>query len=95
MKTTLELPDDLVMEMKMRAVRERRKLKDVAAEVFRRGLMSTEESPESAVSKPKRRKIRLPLIPTSPDAPRINVTPQQLHDLEMEAEYERLKKSFP
>lgn len=40
MKTTLELPDDLVMEMKLKAVREHRKLKDVAAEVVRRGLGS-------------------------------------------------------
>jgi plasmid stability protein len=38
MKTTLDLPDDLVKELKLRSVHEGRKLKDVAAAVLRRGL---------------------------------------------------------
>ncbi|MGB0744809.1 MAG: antitoxin [Opitutales bacterium] len=38
MKTTFDLPEPLVREMKLRAVREGRKLKDVAAEVFESGL---------------------------------------------------------
>jgi hypothetical protein len=38
MKTTLDLPDDLVRELKLRSVHERRKLKDVAAQMIRRGL---------------------------------------------------------
>lgn len=38
MKTTIDLPEPLVREMKLRAVQEGRKLKDVAAEVFRAGL---------------------------------------------------------
>ena len=37
MKTTIDLPEDLVREMKFRAVREGRKLREVAEEVFRRG----------------------------------------------------------
>ena len=40
MKTTLDLPDDLMTELKVRAARESRKLKDVMAEVLRRGLGS-------------------------------------------------------
>lgn len=47
MKTTFDLPEDLVQEMKLRAVRERRKLKDVATEVFRRGL-----NPDQVESEP-------------------------------------------
>jgi hypothetical protein len=43
MKTTFDLPPDLVREVKLRAVYEGRKLKDVAAELLRHGL----ERPES------------------------------------------------
>lgn len=46
MKTTFDLPEDLVQEMKLRAVRERRKLKDVATEAFRRGLSSAQVETE-------------------------------------------------
>ena len=42
MKTTLDLPNDLVREMKLRAVHEGRKLKDVATETIRRGLAQPE-----------------------------------------------------
>jgi hypothetical protein len=38
MKTTFDLPADLVRDVKLRAVHEGRKLKDVAAELLRRGL---------------------------------------------------------
>ena len=38
MKTTLDLPDELVRQMKLRALNEGRKLKDAAAELLRRGL---------------------------------------------------------
>jgi plasmid stability protein len=38
MKTTLDLPEDLVTEIKLKAAREHRKMKDVAAEALRRGL---------------------------------------------------------
>jgi hypothetical protein len=38
MKTTLDLPDDLMHEVKIRAVHERKKLKDAIAEFLRKGL---------------------------------------------------------
>ena len=38
MKITVDLPDDLVRQMKIQAANEGRKLKDVAEQVFRRGL---------------------------------------------------------
>jgi plasmid stability protein len=38
MKTTLDLPDDLMREVKIRAAQEGRKLKDLLAEVIRAGL---------------------------------------------------------
>jgi hypothetical protein len=38
MKTTLELPDDLVTEIKLLAVQEGKKLKDAVADLLRQGL---------------------------------------------------------
>ena len=43
MKTTLELPDDLFTEVKVRAARERRKFKDAMADYLRRGLAATDD----------------------------------------------------
>jgi hypothetical protein len=44
MKTTIELPDSLVREIKLRAIYEGRKLKDVVADLLRKGL----DAPEMA-----------------------------------------------
>ena len=38
MKTTLELPDELMSEVRVRAAKEGRKLKDLVAELIRSGL---------------------------------------------------------
>jgi plasmid stability protein len=38
MKTTLDLPNDLVREIKLRAVNDGRKLKDTMADLLRKGL---------------------------------------------------------
>ena len=38
MKTTLDLPDELVREMKLRAVMQGRTLRDLAADLLRQGL---------------------------------------------------------
>ncbi|MGJ8641280.1 MAG: antitoxin [Opitutaceae bacterium] len=47
MKTTLDLPEPLVREMKLWAAQEGRKLKDVATEVFRAGLRAPSQSRET------------------------------------------------
>lgn len=51
-KTTIDLPSALVRDMKLRAVREGRKLKDVAAELLRRG-MDAGDSPDRGVRRPR------------------------------------------
>ncbi|MGH8565763.1 MAG: hypothetical protein ACREXW_17400 [Gammaproteobacteria bacterium] len=55
MKTTLELPDDLMRAVKVRAAATERKLKDVVAELIRRGLetapLSSAEDPLQAWAK--------------------------------------------
>lgn len=50
MKTTLELPDRLMREVKIRAAQTDRKLKDVVADLIARGL--AQEQPESPPAQP-------------------------------------------
>jgi hypothetical protein len=55
-KTTIELPDELVRAVKLRALHEDRKLKDMVAELLRRGLAAdTDPATEG-------RRVHLPLI---------------------------------
>lgn len=83
MKATLDLPSELLKEMKLRAVHCDRKLKDVVAETIRRGLAApeiTEAPPTPAV----RHRVKLPIIQARPDAPKFNLTPERLHELDTE-----------
>lgn len=75
MKTTLDLPADLIREMKMRAAHEGRKLRDVATEIFRRGLSQPNSQSESP-----RHRVQLPLI----ECPR-TLTPEWTADQVAEA----------
>jgi hypothetical protein len=56
MKTTLDLPADLLRAIKIRAVQDNRKLKDAVADLLRRGLA---REPAAAV---RRTRVRLPLV---------------------------------
>lgn len=72
MKTTLDLPDDLVRQLKLRALREGRKLKDAAADVLRAGLAARARGGGAAEAPPvvvKDRKTGLPVIQCRRAAP--------------------------
>lgn len=72
-KTTLDLPDDLMRDIKLRAVRENRKLKDAVADLLRRGLVQKDAEPEAL-----RRRVRLPLVRCSHEArPGDEMTPER------------------
>jgi plasmid stability protein len=64
MKTTLDLPDALVKQVKLRAVREGRKLKDEVADLLRKGLAVTADTePDTRAPVITRdKKTGLPLI---------------------------------
>lgn len=47
MKTTVDLPDDLLRAVKIRAAKDNRRLKDVLAEVILRGLSAPSASSRS------------------------------------------------
>lgn len=83
MKTTLDLPVDLVREMKLRAAREGRKLKDVATEVVRRGLGGGAAVPITAAHR-----VTLPLIECRPPAqqPVAELTPDEMAETLLQQE---------
>jgi plasmid stability protein len=71
MKTTLDLPDELVRRLKLRAVHDGRKLKDVAAEMLRSGLAAqkaTTSAEPAGIAKD--RKTGLPVVQCRRAAPR-------------------------
>lgn len=80
MKTTIDLPEELVREMKLRAAREGRKLRDVAAEVFRLGLAAP--APVPGV----RHRVKLPIIPSPAGSKPFALSGARLLELEQEAE---------
>jgi hypothetical protein len=55
MKTTLDLPDDLMRAVKIRAVHEQKKLKDAIAELIRKGMAAGRKRPPKT---PKPVKLR-------------------------------------
>ena len=70
-KTTLELPDDLLRELKLRAVQEDRRLKDVVEEALRRYL---DRRPAPTTGD---HRVSLPLVHCEPADPALEVTPER------------------
>jgi hypothetical protein len=82
MKTTLDLPDDLMREVKLRAVEENRKLKDTMAELLRIGLAQ-----KSSASQGIRNRVRLPLVQCTHDpSPGEELTPERVAEILLEQE---------
>lgn len=85
MKTTLELPDDLMRAIKIRAASEDRKLKDLVAELLRRGLANDKPATEA------RHRVHVPLIvSTHPAAPGEELTPERVAELLIDEEVRSL-----
>ncbi len=87
MKTTFDLPPDLVRAIKLRAIHEGRKLKDVAADLLKRGLASPTPQEEPRPAKP-RIEIQdngLPMVCCAPDAPATHLTVSELLQIEQQA----------
>ena len=82
MKTTLELPDDLVRAVKIVAVEDGAKLKDVVADLLRRGLALKRATPA-----PARRRLKLPLVECVHEArPGEEMTPERVAKVLLEEE---------
>jgi len=74
MKTTLDLPEEMVREMKLRVAQQGKKLREVATEVVRRGLASAGDS----ASTTKGKRVKLPLIVCKRVAPGAEPDPDQI-----------------
>ena len=91
MKTTLDLPDELIREVKLRAVHQRRTVKDLVAELIRKGLGMepigrVKKRPTSAMVKIGER--GLPVIQCTPNAPATRMSGRELLELEQETQIE-------
>jgi plasmid stability protein len=87
MKTTIDLPDALVRQLKLRAVRDGRKFKDLAAELLRVGLAGqpkAAKTPRPVITND--RKTGLPVIQCPRTAP---LPPDEVADIltQQEAEW--------
>ena len=86
MKTTLDLPDALVNEVKERAQHDGRNLNDAVADLLRKGLAAGEElqTPPTRPAVKTRPQSGLPYVECSPDAPARSMTISELISLERE-----------
>jgi plasmid stability protein len=85
MKTTLDLPDELMRAVKIRAAEDNRKLKDTIADLLRQGL----DQPRSETPQIRNR-VKLPLISGGhPAKPGEELTPELIHEILLEQEVDR------
>ena len=90
MKTTLDLPDELMKAVKLRAVEENRTMTDLIAEYLRRGL--TAEPNERA---PSQHRVKLPLIEgTRPAKPGEEITPERVAEILLAEEIDAYRDSL-
>jgi len=82
MKTTLDLPEDVVRAVKIRAAEENKKLKDTVTDLLRRGLAK-----EPGVLAAARRRVKLPLVECAHEArPGEEMSPERVADILLEEE---------
>ena len=88
MKTTVDLPDELVREVKLRAVVQGRAVKDLVADLLRRGL-GIEPSGRRKRRSPKSKVVigpnGLPVVRCDPAAPAARMRVRELLSLEQES----------
>ena len=91
MKTTLDLPDDLIQEVKLRALLQRRTVKDFVAECLRQALampaLRQAEKPPAS-SRVVIGEDGLPVLHCDPDAPATRMSVGKLLALEQESQTE-------
>ena len=76
MKTTLDLPNELVREMKLKAAHEGRKIKDVVASLIAAGMVA--ESAATRAARARKGTLKLPLFPSAKNAPARRMNMEQI-----------------
>lgn len=90
MKTTIELPDALMREVKLRAVHEGRKLKDIVADLLRKGMAAPEPGAGAAAYITTDPDTGLPLIKCRRPAPAgSELTPSRVAEILLDQEVAR------
>jgi plasmid stability protein len=87
MKTTLDLPDDLVREMKLRALMQGRTLRDLATDFLRQGLNKIAPRQASLPAQAEPFEISadgIPLFRGNSDAPAAHMSIEQILQLEQD-----------
>lgn len=90
MKTTLDLPDELVREMKLRALMQGRTLRDLATDFLRQGLGLAAPKPPTELPPDSPIQINengFPVFRGGDNAPARHMTVDQLLQLEQDALY--------
>ena len=82
MKTTLDLPADLLRAVKIRAAQENRRLKDLVADLLQRGLA------EDSRAEGGPRRVKLPLIECPHEARPEDLSPERVAAILLEEETE-------
>ena len=83
MKMTMEIPDELMRAIRVKAAREDRKLKELVAELLRSGLAQLEEeTPEVG------HRVKLPFVQGKPAAPGQEMTPERVAQILIDEEAE-------
>ncbi|MCI0358752.1 MAG: hypothetical protein L0211_09745 [Planctomycetaceae bacterium] len=91
MKTTVDLPDNLLRQIKLRAVRNGQKLKEAFVELLRKGLAAPSQPRHSSAGRPVIKtdtETGLPYFEGAPDAPARHMTVAELLALEQQTQLE-------
>lgn len=100
MKTTLELPDELMRAIKIRAAQSNRRLKDVVTELLEKGMNAPAAPPPSQGGTDRSRRVNinpetgLPLVRSPADAPITRLSTDEVYALIHRAEYEEDMESL-
>lgn len=92
MKATFDLPPELIRELKLRAVNEGRKLRELAAELLQRGLAAPSPSPWTAKPRVEIQANGMPLIHGHAKAPARRISTAELLALEQATLHEEDRK---
>ena len=84
MKTTIDLPSELVRAIKLRALNENRRLKEVVTDLLRSGL----KHGGATDSVPQKGRMEFPLFATTRIAPASRLSAEELIALEQNAQIE-------
>ncbi len=88
MKTTIDLPSELVRAIKLRALNENRRLKEVVTDLLRSGL----KHGGATDSVPQKGRMEFPLFATTRSAPASRMSAEALIALEQNAQLEEDQK---